>query len=65
MSGLKIGEVLLMGADGLLELLDVLGSPFPEGGLSLTVPLLPLLRRRVYLWTKLAWDEANGEGCMR
>jgi hypothetical protein len=64
-SGLKTGEVLLMRANGFLELLDVLGSPLPEGGLGLTVPLLPLLRRCVYLKSKLAWDEASGAGCMR
>jgi hypothetical protein len=45
MGGLEVSEVLLMSADGLFELLDVLGSPLSEGGLSLTVPLLPLFRR--------------------
>jgi hypothetical protein len=48
-SGLKIGEVLLMGADSLLELLDVLGPPFPESRLRLPVPLLPFFGCRVDL----------------
>jgi hypothetical protein len=41
MSGLEVGQVLLMGANSFLELLDVLGSPFPESRLGLPVPLLP------------------------
>jgi len=43
MGGLEIGQVLLMGTDGLFELLDVLGSPFPESCLCLAVSLFPLL----------------------
>ena len=33
-----------MDLDGLLELLDVLGTPLPKRGLRLAVPLLPFLR---------------------
>lgn len=44
---LKVGEVLLMGANGLLQLLDVLGSPFSESRLSLPVSLLPFFRGRI------------------
>jgi hypothetical protein len=47
--GLEIGQVLLMGADSFLELLDVLGSPFPESRLCLPVPLLPFLGCRIDL----------------
>lgn len=54
MSSLEVGQVLLMGADGLFQLLDVLGATFSEGRLSLTVPLLPLLRSRIDLPPALA-----------
>ena len=47
--GLEAVEVLLVHADRLLELLDVLGAAFAESSLGLAVPLLPLLRRCVYL----------------
>jgi hypothetical protein len=42
-SSLEVGQVLLMGPDGLLELLDVLGSALSEGRLRLAIPLLPFL----------------------
>jgi hypothetical protein len=54
MSSLEVGQVLLMGSDGLLELLDVLGPALTEGRLCLAVSLLPLLRRRVDLTVTLA-----------
>jgi hypothetical protein len=43
MSSLKVGQVLLVSPDGLLQLLNVLGPALSEGGLGLTVPLLPFL----------------------
>lgn len=54
---LQVVEVLLMDADSLLELLDVFGAAFTEGGLRLAVSLLALLRCRVdWLATTLALD---------
>lgn len=44
MRRLQVVEVLLVDLDGLLELLDVLGTPLPESSLRLAVPLLPFLR---------------------
>lgn len=41
---MQVVEVLLVDLDGLLELLDVLGTPLPESSLRLAVPLLPFLR---------------------
>lgn len=52
MGSLEVSQVLLMGADGLLELLDVLGSALTKSSLGLTVPLLSLLRCRIDL---LCW----------
>lgn len=43
---------ILVLLDGGLELFDVFGPPLAEGSLSLTVPLLPLLGRCVYLVSK-------------
>lgn len=43
MGSLEVVEVGLVDADGLLELLDVLGAALAESGLGLTVPLLALL----------------------
>lgn len=54
MSSLEVSQVLLMGSDGLLELLDVLGPALTEGRLCLAVSLLPLLRRRIDLSIALA-----------
>ena len=48
-SSLKVGQVLLVRTDGILELFDVLGAALPERRLGLAVPLLPLLRSRVDL----------------
>ena len=42
-------QVALMDADGLLELLDVLGATLAEGSLGLAVALLALLRGRIDL----------------
>lgn len=47
--GLQTGEVGFMGANGVLELFDVLGSTLAESRLSLAVSLLALLRRCVDL----------------
>jgi len=44
MSSLEIGQVLLVGSDGLLELLNVLCPTLPEGRLCLAISLLPLFR---------------------
>lgn len=49
MSGIEVGERLLLHTYRLLELLDVFGAPLTERRLSLPVSLLPLLRCRVYL----------------
>lgn len=49
MSSLKAVEVGLMDADGLLELLDVLGAALAEGSLGLAVALLPFLRGSIDL----------------
>ncbi len=43
MGGLKVVQVLLVDADRLLQLLDVLGAAFAKGGLRLAVALLALL----------------------
>ena len=43
MGSLKISKVLLVGADSIFKLLDVLSPAFTESSLSLTVPLLPFL----------------------
>lgn len=48
---LQIGKVLLVGADSIFKLLDVLSPAFTECSLSLTVPLLPFLGRGVDLYT--------------
>lgn len=42
-------QVLLIGLDGCFELLDVLGAAFAKCSLSLSVTLLPLFRRGIYL----------------
>jgi hypothetical protein len=49
MSSLEAVKVRLMDADGLLELLDVLGAALAEGRLGLAVTLLPLLRGSIDL----------------
>jgi hypothetical protein len=54
MSSLEIGQVLLVGADGFFQLLDVLGPPLTESGLGLAVSLLPFLRRSIDLRAALA-----------
>jgi hypothetical protein len=54
MSSLKIGQVLLVSPDGLLQLFDVLSPAFSEGSLSLPVSLLSLLRCCIDLPTALA-----------
>lgn len=56
MSSVQIGQRLLLDTDGLLELLDVLGTPLAESSLSLPVPLLSLLRGRVYLRGISRWS---------
>ena len=50
-----------MDLDGLLELLDVLGTPLPEGSLGLAVPLLPLLRCGVDLCLSSATTATSAE----
>lgn len=40
---IQVGQGLLLDTDGLLELLDVLGTSLTESSLGLTVSLLPLL----------------------
>lgn len=47
MGGLEVVQVLLVDADGFLELFDVLGAAFAEGGLRLSVALLALFGRRI------------------
>jgi hypothetical protein len=42
-------QLLLMVLNGALQLLDVLCAALAEGGLGLSVALLALLRRGVYL----------------
>ena len=54
MSGLQVGQVLLMSSDGFFKLLDVLSAALTESCLSLAVPLLALLRGRIDLPTMLA-----------
>jgi hypothetical protein len=54
MSSLEVGKVLLVSPDGLLKLLNVLGTALPERCLSLPVPLLPFLRGRIDLTSWLA-----------
>lgn len=49
MSGIEVGECLLLHTYGLLELLDVLGASLTESSLRLPISLLPLLRRRIDL----------------
>lgn len=49
MGSIQISQGLLLDADSLLELLDVLGAPLPKSCLSLAVSLLPLLCGRVDL----------------
>jgi len=39
---LEVCQILLMSANSLFELLDILGAAFPESSLGLTVPLLSL-----------------------
>lgn len=41
---LKVVQVGLMDANGLLELLDIFGASFAKGGLGLSVALFALLR---------------------
>ena len=48
-SSLEIGQVLLMGTNSFLELLDVLGPPLSECRLCLAVSLLSLFRCSIYL----------------
>jgi len=40
---LQILERFILMFDGILQLLDILGSPLPESSLRLTVPLFPFL----------------------
>lgn len=47
MTLLKRLQGLLVMLDRVLQLFDVLGPPLPECGLSLTIALLALLRRRI------------------
>ena len=49
MALLKVLERLFMMLNGRLQLLDVLGPPFTESRLCLTISLLPFLGRCVYL----------------
>lgn len=49
MSSIQVSQGLLLDTDGLLELLDVLGSALPKSCLSLAVSLLPLLCGRIDL----------------
>lgn len=50
MGRLEVMEVGLMDADGLFELLNVFGSAFSEGSLSLSVSLLSFFGRGIDLW---------------
>ncbi len=50
---MKAGKVRLMGTDGFLQLLDVLGPALSKSGLGLTVSLLPLLRGSIDLGAEL------------
>jgi hypothetical protein len=54
MSSLKVGQVLLVSPDGLLELLNVLGAALTECCLGLAIPLLSLLGCRIDLPAALA-----------
>jgi hypothetical protein len=49
MGCLEIMQVPFVDPDCLLELLDVLGPALSKGRLCLSIPLLPLLGRRIYL----------------
>jgi hypothetical protein len=55
---LQTVKILFVNLNGILELLDVLGTPFPECSLGLTVPLLPLFRGGVYL---TYWSATNND----
>lgn len=55
-------QVLLVNLDRLLELLDVLGAALAERGLSLAVPLLPLLGRGVDLCPAVSDDLSHTQG---
>ena len=50
---MEAGKISLMGADGFLKLLDVLGPALSESGLGLAVSLLPLLRGSIDLGAEL------------
>jgi len=50
--------------DRSLQLFDVLGATFPEGGLCLAIPLLALFRGCVYLHTLLSERRASRVGRM-
>lgn len=49
MSRIEVGQGLLLDADGLLELLDILCTSLSESSLCLPIPLLPLLCGRIDL----------------
>ena len=49
MGGLQIGKVLLVGANSIFKLFDVLSPALTECSLGLTVPLLPFLGRGIDL----------------
>ena len=48
--------------DGGLELLDILGSSFAEGGLRLTVPLLAFFRSGIYLRSTISVELKTARG---
>ncbi len=47
---MEVVKIRLMGANSLLELLDVLGTALSKGGLCLPIALLPFFGSRVDLW---------------
>ena len=60
-STLQVVQVGLVDTDGLLELLDVLGTALTEGSLGLSVSLLALLRSSINLFrVMLAMWAADG-----
>jgi hypothetical protein len=66
MTLLKRLQRLLVMLDRVLQLFDVLGPPLPECGLSLTIALLALLRRRIDLETvSLAGAERSNNSIRR
>ena len=51
MGRLEVVQVGFVDANGLFELLDILGPAFSEGSLCLSVPLLAFLGCGVDLWS--------------